>query len=482
MTPRRPPNVLLIVADDHAAHAVSAYGSTINRTPGIDRLAREGMRFDACYCTNSLCTPSRAVILTGTYNHVNGVYTLHTPFDARQPTFVSALHDAGYATAIVGKWHLGHGGIHDPHGFDHWEVLPDQGDYWDPEFLTRSGRRRRPGYATDVITDLATDWLDARDRTRPFCLLVHHKAPHRSWEYDAAHAHLYPDGSVPVPATYDDDYAHRAQAARAARMRIREDLRAEDLKEPVPAGLDPAEEAAWRYQRFIADYLRCVASLDDNVARLLDHLDAEGLSGDTVVVYTSDQGFFLGDHGWFDKRFMYEESARMPLLVRYPPLVTPGSHTDALVVNVDFAQTLLELAGVGAHPRMQGRSLVPLLAGRRPPDWRTAIYYRYWEHDDGIHHVWAHYGVRTDRYKLVCYYGDGLGLPGTSQRVMPPEWELFDLNDDPHELRSVYDDPRYADVRAQLHATLTALQDEVGDHPYRPAHRPVTDTEGRPAR
>jgi arylsulfatase A-like enzyme len=471
------PNIVLVVADDHAAHAVGCYGSRINDTPSIDRIAAEGMRFDACFCTNSLCAPSRATILTGTYNHVNGVLTLSTEFDARQPTFVSQLHEAGYQTAIVGKWHLGHGGVHDPRGFDHWEVLPDQGDYFDPELITPAGRHRRSGYATDVITDLALEWLSGRDPGRPFCLLVHHKAPHRSWEYDDAHAHMFTEEDVPVPATYDDDYSHRSTAAAQARMRVRRDLTPEDLKEPVPEGLGEDEEAAWKYQRYIKDYLRCVAALDDNVGRLLDALDEQGLAEDTAVVYTSDQGFFLGDHGWYDKRFMYEESLRMPLLVRYPREVPAGTRSDALVLNVDFAQTFLDLAGVPAPPRMQGRSLRPLLHGEQPADWRRSVYYRYWEHDDGCHHVWAHYGVRTRTHKLVRYYADGLGVPGTSDRVMPPEWELFDLERDPQELHSVHDDPDYAGVRAELEAELARLQAELGDVP----HHHDSEPESRPA-
>lgn len=461
------PDIVLIVADDHAAHALSAYGSVVNETPQLDRLATGGMRFDSCFCTNSLCAPSRATILTGTYNHINGVTTLSTEFDARQPTFVSALQAAGYQTALFGKWHLGHGSSHDPRGFDDWEVLPDQGDYHDPTFLLPDGTSHvRPGYVTNVITDLAIDWLRARDPDRPFCLLVHHKAPHRSWEYDERHAGLYADHDVPVPQTYSDDYSHRSTEARVARMRVRDDLRDEDLKEPLPTGLTAEEEAQWKYQRYIKDYLRCVASIDDNTGRLVDALDEDGLTGTTLVAYTSDQGFFLGDHGWYDKRFMYEESLRMPLLVRYPPLVAPGSSTDDMVLNVDFAQTFLDLAGVTAPSRMQGRSLVPLLAGATPPSWRTAVYYRYWEHDDSIHHVWAHYGIRTRRWKLVRYYADGLGLPGTGARAMPPEWELFDLESDPHELHSLHDDPDHAGIFHDLREQLARLQREVGDRPH----------------
>jgi arylsulfatase A-like enzyme len=467
---RRRPNLLLIVADDHAANALGCYGSPLDPTPRIDSLARDGMRFDACGCTNSLCSPSRATILTGTYNHVNGVTTLSTEYDARQPAFPELLLAAGYRTALVGKWHLGHGGVHDPRGFDHWEVFPDQGAYHDPELLTRGGARVRAGYATDIVTDLALDWLaGVEDGDPPWCLVVAHKAPHRPWEPAARHATLYDDVDLPLPETFFDDYEGRADAAREARMRVARDLNAEDLKAEPPAGLDPESHARWVFRRYLADYLRCVKAIDENVGRLLDHLDATGQADDTVVIYTSDQGFFLGEHGWYDKRFMYAESLRMPLLVRYPRLVAPGSHCDALVLNVDFAQTLCELAGAPAHPRMQGRSLVPLLGGADPTGvgWRTAAYYRYWEHLDGSHNVAAHRGVRTRDRKLVHYYGSGCGQPGASDREIPEEWELFDLTVDPRELHSVHDDPAYADDLARLRAELDRLAYALGDEiPY----------------
>jgi arylsulfatase A-like enzyme len=461
-TPR--PNLLFVIADDHAAQAVGAYGSRLNDTPAIDRIAAEGMRFDACFCTNSICTPSRATILTGTYSHVNGVTTLETLWDARQPTFVTSLGASGYQTAVVGKWHLGHGGIHDPHGFDHWMVLPDQGAYHNPVFLTAAGPERLTGYATDLITDLALEWLERRDRDRPFCLLVHHKAPHRSWEPDPAHDGLFADADLQTPPGFDDDHRGQAPAAREARMGM-DQLNEGDLKIPVPPGLDRDAETRWRWRRFIEDYLACVASLDDNVGRLLDWLDVTGLAQDTVVVYTSDQGFFLGEHGWFDKRFMYDESLRMPLLVRYPREVPAGSVTDALALNLDFAPTFCELAGVPVPASMQGRSLRPILRGEVPPDWRSSMYYRYWMHLDGIHRVQAHYGVRTHRHKLVHYPGDGGGVAGASSEQREPAWELFDLEQDPYELSSVHDDPAYAGVRAELSAELARLQAAFGDEP-----------------
>jgi len=477
----RRPNIVFVMADDHAAHAIGAYGSRVNSTPGIDRLAAEGMRFDACFCTNSICSPSRATILTGTYNHLNGVTTLDTHFDGRLPTFPKMLRAAGYQTAIVGKWHLGHGGIHDPTGFDWWSVLPDQGEYHDPTFLEAGGRELvRPGYATDLITDLAFDWIDRRDPDRPFLALVHHKAPHRSWQPAARHASLYADAAIPEPPTLRDDHVGRSTAAVEARMRLW-DLTAEDLKELVPPGLTDDEELAWRYQRYMQDYLRCVAALDESVARLLDGLEQRGIGDDTVVVYTSDQGFFLGDHGWFDKRFMYEESLRMPFLVRYPRLIEPGSSSDAIVLNLDVAQTFLELAGVEPTAPMQGRSLVPLLRGETPADWRTSMYYRYWMHLDGSHGVWAHRGVRTRRHKLVHYYGDGLDQPGAGGDPRSEEWELFDLETDPFELHSLHDDPDHAGVLADLRSELSRLSDEAGDiEPDRDPRRTATQMKGHP--
>ncbi len=459
------PNILFIMSDDHAAHAISAYGSRINSTPHIDRIAAEGMRFENCFCTNSICTPSRAAILTGTYNHVNGVTTLSTHLDGRLQNYPKVLQEHGYQTAVVGKWHLGHGGIHDPTGFDYWDVLPGQGLYHDPEMIEMGEKTKRRGYATDLITDYSLDWLRGRDRDKPFCIMVHHKAPHRPWEPDDKHAHMYEDEDIPEPETFDDDYSNRARAAAAARMRVDRDLNAEDLKVPVPENLTPAEEKRWKYQRYIKDYLRCVASIDDNVGRLLDYIDEEGIGEDTIVVYTSDQGFFLGDHGWYDKRFMYEESLRMPFLIRYPREVAPGSINRDMILNVDFPATFLDCAGTEVPSSFQGRSFRSLLRDETPADWQTSMYYRYWMH--GAHHnVCAHYGVRTLRYKLIYYYGDPLGQEGAVGPKTEPEWEFFDLEKDPCELNSVYADPGYEDVVKELKAELNRLQEKVGDAPY----------------
>jgi len=467
----RPPNILLVVADDHAANAVGCYGgpdgSTHRVTPHIDRVAGEGVRFDECGCTNSLCSPSRATILTGTYNHVNGVTTLSTEFDARQPAFPELLRDAGYRTALIGKWHLGHGGVHDPRGFNHWEVLPDQGDYHDPTFLTMDGQSHvREGYATDLITDLALDWLgEVEGGDEPWCLLVQHKAPHRPWEPAARHATLFDDEEIDLPDTFFDDYEGRALAAKEARMRVARDMNTEDLKQEPPEGLSEDEHARWAFRRYMLDYLRCVVAVDEGVGRLLDHLDETGQAEDTLVVYTSDQGFFLGEHGWYDKRFMYRESLQMPLVMRYPRMIERGTVSDALVLNVDFAQTFLDLAGVDPHPRMQGRSMRPLLEGASAAEagWRDAAYYRYWEHLDGIHHVAAHRGVRTRDRKLVHYYGSGCDQPGASSERIDPEWELFDLDRDPQEMHSIAEDPAYAEDLAWMRGLLDGLAVELGD-------------------
>ncbi|MEE2994804.1 MAG: sulfatase [Gemmatimonadota bacterium] len=464
---RTRPNVLFIMSDDHASHAISAYGSRINTTPQIDRISEGGMRFNNCFCTNSICTPSRATILTGTYNHINGVTTLSTHMDGRLLTYPKLMQQQGYQTAIVGKWHLGHGGIHDPTGFDYWNVLPGQGLYHNPVMIEMGEEKVREGYVTDLITDFSLDWLRQRDQDKPFCMMVHHKAPHRNWEPDDKHADMYEDEDIPEPVTFNDDYANRAKAAAAAKMRIDRDLTDKDLKQPVPEGLTPREEKQWKYQRYIKDYLRCIASIDDNVGRLLDYLDEEGLTEDTIVIYTSDQGFFLGDHGWYDKRFMYEESLRMPFLIRYPRGIAPGCVNDDIILNVDFPATFVDYAGIDIPAAFQGNSFRALLQGETPDDWQTAMYYRYWMH--GAHHnVYAHYGIRTLRHKLIYYYADPLDQEGAVGPTEEPEWELFDLTRDPYELVNVYDDPSYKDVIKTLKADLSHLQDTLGDAPYEP--------------
>lgn len=466
------PNILFIMTDDHASHAISAYGSGINQTPNLDRLAREGMRFDRCFVVNSICTPSRAAILTGKYSHKNGV-PVFNPFDGSQPHVAKYLQAAGYHTAIVGKWHLGT----EPTGFDHYIVLPGQGLYHDPAFLDRNGRRVIKGYATDIITDLGLDFLKNRPKDKPFFLCLQHKAPHREWSPDEKHAKLYDDRDIPEPATLRDDYATRTDAAREATMTVARHLNNRDLKLlPPPEIKGPARQEwfntvpmevtvevdgkkqtltgdallKWKYQRYIKDYLRCIASVDDNIGRVLDFLDANGLRENTVVVYTSDQGFFLGDHGWYDKRFMYEECLKTPLIVRWPKVVKPGSTQNAMALNIDFAPTFMELAGARVPSEIQGRSLAPLLRGERPSDWRTSMYYRYY-HDPGHHNTRAHYGVRTETHKLIYFW-------------KKDQWECYDLVNDPRELRNIYNDPAHAKTVENLKKELYRLKKEVQDN------------------
>lgn len=519
----RRPNIVFILTDDHAAHAIGCYGSVVNRTPRIDELAHNGCRLDNCFVTNSLCTPSRASILTGTYSHVNGVYSLFTPIDASQTTFISGLRDSGYRTAMIGKWHMGHGPGHDPEGFDYWDVVPGQGEYWNPTFIGVDGRRTVEGYATDIITDLAMEWvesLDDRGRggdergrddepgqggNEPWCMLVWHKAPHRPWEPKPEDQAMYEDPR-PLPSTFWDDYSTRSVAVRRTAMRIADHLGLEDLKTPPPRGLSYKEEAVWKYQRYMRDYLACVHSVDENVGRLIDWLRARGDFDDTMVIYSSDQGFFLGDHGWFDKRLMFEESLRMPFVLSYPRRVAAGTTFDGIVTNVDMAQTILDAAGAGHGGQMQGRSFWPELAraeadetsgddtgtdnpahtdnpadtnnpadtddGHNPagsePDRNPVegFYYRYWENDDVIHKAPAHYGYRTDRYKLIYYYNDGLGLPFTGFFRYPPEWELYDLEADPRELHNVHGHPEYARIGDELKAAMWREQARLGDAPH----------------
>ena len=444
----RQPNIIYIMSDDHATHAISCYGSKINKTPNIDRLATDGMRFENCFCTNALCAPSRAAILTGRYAHLNGMRTNRDTFDGSQQTYPKLLQHAGYQTAMIGKWHL----VSDPTGFDYWNILPGQGEYNTPVFIEMGQKNKHQGYVTDLITESSIRFMQNRDKSRPFCLVCQHKAPHRPWTPDAAHATLYEDQDIPVPATFKDDYAYRSRAALEADMRINNKLDKNDLKIDPPVGLSGAELDHWKYERFIKDYCRVIASMDDNIGRLLDYLDREDLAKNTIVIYTSDNGFFLGDHGWFDKRFMYEESLHMPFIVRYPSEIPAGSTDQHFALNVDFAPTFLDFAGIQAPEIMQGRSLRPLLRGSAPIDWRTSIYYQYYEYPDA-HRVRPHYGVRTEDFKLVHYYG------GTPDPI--DEWELFDLKKDPKEMHSVYADLEYVGQVSRLKAELNRLRTEL---------------------
>jgi arylsulfatase A-like enzyme len=437
------PNILFIMSDDHAAHAISAYGSRVNQTPNLDRIANDGMLFTRCFVNNSICTPSRAAILTGKYSHKNGV-TVFNRFDGAQPHLAKYLQQAGYQTAIIGKWHL----FSDPTGFDYWNVLPGQGLYNDPVMIENGKTNKLKGYVSDLIGDLSIEWLKRRDPSRPFCLMSQPKAPHREWTPPAKLTNLFSGVEIPEPATFHDDYRGRSRALPEATMRMRH-LRKTDLKQPMPRGLTAEQEKKWRYQRYMKDYLACVASMDENVGRILDYLEQSGLATNTIVIYTSDQGFFLGDHGWFDKRFMYEESLRMPLLIRWPGHIKPHTTNDAMVMNIDFAPTLLEAAGASVPPDMQGRSFLAALEGRKLESWRTSIYYRYY-HYPGDHQVQPHYGVRTDRHKLI--YFNKLN-----------EWELYDLEKDPRELNNVYAERTYTDTVQKLKTELARLRKELDD-------------------
>ena len=486
------PNILFVLSDDHAAHAISAYGSKLNRTPNIDRLAADGVLFRNNFCGNALCGPSRATILTGLHSHANGFMRNGNLFDGAQRTFPQLLQQAGYTTAIFGKWHL----ESEPQGFDTWAVLPGQGHYYNPDFETATGRVRKDGHVTDLTTSMAIEWLEhGRDADKPFVLMCQHKAPHREWMPAPQDLALYRDTTLPEPETLFDDYRDRIGAAAATEMQIDRDLylHSDLMVEPTEAERtrargkdtwwDPmmtrlsdaqrttflaafaAENAAfrrdppkdqalvrWKLQRYLKNYLRCVAGVDRSVGQLLDWLDAHPVvKANTIVIYSSDQGFFLGDHGYYDKRWMYEESLRMPLLLSWPGHVNGPREVTQLTQNIDFAPTFLDLAGAPVPESMHGKSLVPLLQGEQPADWRTAIYYHYYE-SKATHQVPAHFGVRTSRHKLIRYYEpevDGV--------------ELFDLEKDPNELHSVADNPDYGELRLQLERQLQALRTQYDD-------------------
>ncbi len=455
------PNILYIMSDDHAAHAISAYGSKINETPNIDRLAKQGVRMENCFATNSICTPSRACILTGQYSHKNGVYTLNDRLDPARSTVAKTLQKSGYQTAMIGKWHL----TTDPQGFDFWRILPGQGDYYDPVFLEAGGRRKHSGYCTDLITDFALDWLEHRDAAKPFFMMCHHKAPHRAWDPPPKYKDWLKDEKVPAPDNLLDRWTGKAKTVQQMRMRVGPDTTERDLKTKPPAGLEGDALREWAYQLYIKDYLRCVRSVDDNVGRVLDYLDNHNLRENTLVIYSSDQGFFLGDHGWFDKRMMYEESIRMPFLARYPKAIPAGSVRKEIMANIDFAPTFLDFAGLPADSSMQGESARGLLAGKRNGRWRKSFYYRYWMHNDNAHHVPGQYGVRTERYKLICFYNKALEAKGAQPPDSEAEWEFYDLKEDPREMRNAVGEARYAKTVETLKRELTALQSKYDDQP-----------------
>ena len=469
---RRRPNILFIMSDDHAAPAISCYGSWLSktaRTPNIDRIATAGMRMTNCFVTNSICTPSRASIWTGKYSHANGVYKF-TALDQSQPTLPKLMRKAGYHTGFVGKYHL----HSNPVGFDYWSVLPGQGRYHNPRFIemgdesptgwVRKGKATTyKGHSSDVIGDKALNYLKRiRPKDKPFFFMCHFKAPHDPWDCAKRFEKLYADVEVPEPTTLHDDYATRSDALKTSLQYIGSRWgNHTNYTRQTRHITDKALRRKAQYQLYIKSYLRCVAGIEHNVGRVLDYLDESGLAEHTIVIYTSDQGFFLGEHGLYDKRFMYEEALRMPFLIRWPGKIKGGTVNEDILLNVDFAPTLLEAAGAKAHPGMQGRSFLAALGGKTPADWRTSMYYRYY-----FSHFKTepHYGVRTKKHKLIHFH-----------RI--EQWELFDLAKDPTEIRNVYGKGEYAGIVKDLKAELKRLQAELKDDPNDVGSKPRTGFE-----
>jgi arylsulfatase A-like enzyme len=481
------PNIVFIMSDDHAYQAISAYGYGINNTPHIDQLAKQGILFRNAFVTNSLCAPARAAILTGKYSHLNGIKgNGGERFDGSQVTFPKVLQQSGYQTALIGKWHL----ESDPTGFDYWNIIPGQGDYYNPDFISNGVRRRVNGYVTDLTTDFALQWLDKRDTTRPFCVLIWNKAPHRNWMPPLKYLHQYDGVQIPAPATLFDNYSTRTRAAHEQKMEISKwlapnyDLKLNFYVDTPYQRLDQgwkgifgrltAEEkkifeaayttendyfkrselkgndlTLWKYQRYIKDYLNCIQSVDDNVGRLTTYLRENGLDKNTIVVYASDQGFYLGEHGWFDKRFMYEESFKTPLIIKWPAAVKPGRVDTSLVMNIDIGTTFLAAANAKIPASMQGESMMPILQDRDRSKRRKSVYYHYYESGDE-HNVPAHVGVRTEKYKLIWFYENR-------------EWELYDLLNDKNELNNVYDSKQYKKIQDQLKKQLIQLGQQYKD-------------------
>lgn len=494
--PVQPPNIIFIMTDDHAKNAISIYGSGLIETPNIDRIGREGIVFERAFVTNSICGPSRAVALTGKFSHLNGFRHNQDTFDGSQQTFVKLLQQQGYFTGMVGKWHL----RSVPQGFDYWKILIDQGEYYNPQFVEMGDTLAVEGYATDLITDETINTIENRvGENQPFCILMHQKAPHRNWMPNTKHLTPGDTTTYPIPETFYDDYAGRSAAAKEQDMEIKNmyhstDMKlymAEDEEDPGTGGLKefPAklvwrmqynrlteqqkqawdayykpisdafyqakpkgkDLAEWKYQRYISDYLKTIVSVDENIGRLMDYLESKNLLENTLIVYTSDQGFFLGEHGWYDKRFMYEPSVSTPLLMRYPEGIPAGSKTTKLVQNVDFAPTLLDMCGIAIPEDMQGVSLVPLIHDTDKADWRDKIYYHYYEYPFGWHDVKRHYGIRTERYKLIHFYND------------IDAWEMYDLETDPNEMNNLAGNPEYADLQDELKQQLDELSEFYGD-------------------
>ena len=480
-------NIVYIMTDDHTAQVMSCYDKRYMETPNLDRIANDGVRFTNSFVANSLSGPSRACMITGKHSCNNKFYDNTTcRFDSTQQTFPKLLQKAGYQTAMIGKWHL----ETLPTGFDYWKILPGQGDYYNPHFICQNHERvQMPGYVTNIITDEAIDWLDhKRDADKPFCLLIHHKAIHRNWMSDICNLELYEDKTFPLPDNFWDDYEGREAAAQQemsivkdmdlindlkmlaegkdSRLRknyegilgcMNEEQRAQwdafygpIIEDFYRRDLKGKKLAEWKFQRYMRDYMKTVKSLDDNVGRVLDYLEANDMLKNTLVVYTSDQGFYMGEHGWFDKRFMYEESMRTPLIMRLPDDFDRKGDIDEMVQNIDYAPTFLELAGVEVPEDMDGVSLKPLLEGEKPEEWRDALYYHFYEYP-AEHMVKRHYGVRTDRYKLIHFYNDN------------DQWELYDLQEDPHEMHNIYGAEGTEAIVAQLKEKMLRLQEQYND-------------------
>ncbi len=483
---KQQPNILFIMSDDHAFQALSAYGHPVSKlapTPNLDRIAQNGMRFNKGFVTNSLCGPSRAAMLTGKFGHKNGFSYNGQKFDGSQPTWPKMLKQSGYQTAVIGKWHIGK----TPKGleFDYWKVLNDQGEYYNPDFITQTGVEKKvEGYATDLVTEYSIQWLDKqRDKSKPFALLMHHKAPHRNWMPALRHLTQYENTHFPVPDNYFDDYQGRPAAAQQKLNIYRDMYEGHDLKmtksansnelrydrwpdhfarltkaqrdtwnaaykkrndDMNNANFNDKEMALWKYQRYMQDYLATISAVDESIGEVLNYLEANGLSDNTLVVYTSDQGFYLGEHGWFDKRFMYEESMRTPLLMQFPGKIPAGSVSEELVQNIDFAPTFLAYAGLDIPSDIQGESLLPILQGKPVENWRQSLYYHYYEYP-GFHSVKRHFGVRDQRFKLIHFYND------------IDQWEFYDLEKDPSEMNNAINNPEYKQEVVRMKAELTRL-------------------------
>ncbi len=459
------PNILFIMSDDHAVNSIGCYGKRlagIAQTPNIDRIANEGMRLNNCFCTNSICVPSRASILTGKYSHKNGVYSLRDAIDPNQQNVAKLLRDGGYQTAVIGKWHL----KTDPSGFDYWNVLPGQGKYHNPVLKEKDkGQKEFEGYSADVIGNLTLDWLKQRDEEKPFFLMCQFKAPHEPWGYAERYADYLKDTDIPEPDSLWEDKSHRSPGSEEYGFTIdtlveRFQWKNHQHEGPIEfSGLSDEEKRKKAYQIFVKFYLRACAGVDHNIGRLLEYMEENNLADNTVVIYTSDQGYFLGEHNYIDKRWMYEESMQMPFVVRYPKEIDAGSTNDDLVINVDFPSLFLDYAGLETPDDMQGKSFRSILRGDTPEDWRDAVYYRYWMHVNRP----AHYGIRTKRFKLLFFYGLPLDITGTQEEPSKPGMELYDLKNDPNELNNVYDDPAYEDVVLKLKKELLALKEKYDD-------------------